>query len=231
MKASQISDRTFRETALFTALSEEQLARMRQGMRVVVLAENENLFDDQQQAERFFLLYRGQVKLFRLSANGAEKIIKIIDPGELFATAVMFMETRLYPVCADATRESVVLSFDSRQFLDILKESPETCFRVLADMSRRLFNQVAEIDSLCLNTASGRLVRYLLNQVPEGNVGPCRFQLGARKRVLASRLSIQPETFSRILGKLRKRGLIEVEDKTICIPDVEALREYGTTEA
>jgi CRP-like cAMP-binding protein len=41
--------------------------------------------------------------------------------------------------------------------------------------------------------------------------------------VIASRLSIQPESFSRILRNMQKSGLIKVEGSTIHIANVEAL--------
>ncbi|MBF0284790.1 MAG: Crp/Fnr family transcriptional regulator [Magnetococcales bacterium] len=211
---------------LFAALTDEQLVAVVKGMRRIRLEEGENLFDDQTRADRFFLLRDGQIKLFRLSASGGEKVLEIIRPGDLFATAVMFSEEKQYPVSADALRPSEVFSFDNKTFMETLRHSPETCFRMMAEMSRRLRRQVVEIDSICLQSAVSRLINYLLEQAPSG-VRSAVIQLDSPKNIIASRLSIQPETFSRVLRNLKRRGFVEVDNKTIEIADLEALRDFG----
>jgi CRP/FNR family transcriptional regulator, dissimilatory nitrate respiration regulator len=226
MPRSESDEQILQKNTLFSALTPEQVNQVREGMRVVQLKGNKNLFDTSSKADRFFILAKGQVKLFRLSPNGTEKIVDIIKPGESFATAVMFMEAKEYPLSADTLKESRILAFRNKPLLDILRKSPETCFRMMAHMSRRLRWQLAEIDKLSLQTAPDRLVIFLLDHVKRtaGNVG--EVVLDAPKRVIASRLSIQPETFSRILKKLNGLDLIQVKGQTISIPNVTALEEF-----
>ncbi|MEO5365188.1 MAG: Crp/Fnr family transcriptional regulator [Magnetococcus sp. WYHC-3] len=197
---------------------------MRGSMRVVHLAEGETLFLEQDPAHRFFFLHLGQIKLFRLAPGGQEKVIGIVKPGETFATPVMFMEAPNYPVSAEATQTSRVLSFSNSDFLDLLRASTETCFRLMADMSRRMRCQVVEIDGLSLRSASARLVRFLLDELEEDGQ---TVVLQAPKRLIALRLSIQPETFSRLLGRLRRQGLIEVDNRTIRVLDAAALEAFA----
>ncbi|MBF0309401.1 MAG: Crp/Fnr family transcriptional regulator [Magnetococcales bacterium] len=211
---------------LFTALSPAQLHLVTKSMRPLRLHAQEILFDAQQEADRFFLLRRGQIKLFRLSANGDEKIIELVRPGMVFAVAVMFMERKTYPVAAEAVQDCELLSFDNRLFLSILRESSETCFRMMGHMSLRLRCQVGEIDSLCLQSASGRLANYLLDLLPDDDLTSCTVVLDASKRLIASRLSIQPETLSRLLAKMVRLGLIRVNERSVDILDVEQLRRY-----
>ena len=92
-------------------------------------------------------------------------------------------------------------------------------------MSRRLRWQLAEIDKLSLQTAPTRLSTFLLDHLKSTGDNIGKVDLDAPKQVIASRLSIQPETFSRILRKLSNRGLIKVKGQTITIPDVAALTD------
>jgi CRP/FNR family transcriptional regulator, dissimilatory nitrate respiration regulator len=226
MKKRDEYDKILKGISLFSALTKEQLADVKKSMRVVKLKGNQPIFDTETEADRFFVLVDGQIKLYRLFRNGSEKIIEIIRPGEVFASAVMFMEIDNYPVCADSLQESVLLSFNNKQFISILKESPETCLRMMATMSQRLRRQLTEIDKLYLKSAHKRLLNYLVEhmKIVSDNVGIVK--LDSPKRVVASNLSIQPETFSRALKKLNEENLIAVEGRLIHIPDVAKIHFY-----
>lgn len=58
---------------------------------------------------------------------------------------------------------------------------------------------------------------------------PAQIQLPASKHLIASRLNLTPESFSRILHLLTEAGLIRVEKKTILILDPIRLQNYGRT--
>jgi CRP-like cAMP-binding protein len=76
-----------------------------------------------------------------------------------------------------------------------------------------------------LHNATYRLVVYLLDQLPEGALELSSIHLSANKSIIASRLSIQPETFSRILLRMSKQGLIDVQGNDITLLDVKGLRQ------
>jgi len=211
--------------ALFEALDDEQLASILKSSKVISLAARKTLFEKGVPAEYFYLLKSGQVKLYCLSAEGDEKVIEIINPSETFAEAIMFMPKHIFPVCAEAIKDSELYSFDMKQFREILENSKETCFRLLATMGRQLHGKITDIDNLTLHNASYRLVVYLLEQLPEGALALSSIHLGATKSIIASRLSIKPETFSRILLRMNKQGLIEVHGNDITLVDVKGLRE------
>ena len=214
-----------RNVGLFAALDENQMATIAAATRLVKLAENDSLFQHGQVAEDFFLVLQGQIKLFRLSEGGDEKVIEIITPGRLFAEAVMFMDRQVYPVNAEAVQATELLAISSRVFTRLLRESVDTCFRVMGVMSQRLHRHLNEIDSLTLHNATYRLVSYLLNEAAHSNRDQPSLQLNTPKHVVASRLSIQPETLSRILSRLSKQSLIEVRGSHIEVLDYDGLLE------
>ena len=220
-----VDDQLLRRCYLFTDLPPKDLETVKRGMGVVKLEDGESLFHFGEKADRFFFLVQGRIKLFRVSAEGMEKVFDIILPGRMFAEAVMFMSQKAYPVNTTAIGPTKALSFDSSVFMGILEANPKLAFKLMAAMSRKLHGLINEIDQLTLQNATFRLASYLLNQIPAGEEGAAEVSLLAPKRVIASRLSIQPETFSRLLGRLTKQGLIRVSDQRVAIPDVEALRE------
>jgi len=221
-----VDEQELRGIYLFASLTPEELEIMSRAVRIVRLSEGERLFDFGQPARQFFYVRSGEIKLFRNSPDGGEKVIEIIRSGETFAEAVMFMEkTDGYPVSAEAIVAAELLAFEQKAMLDILKSSVPACFRLMADMSRRLRRHVDEIDRLTLHSATFRLVAFLLEQIPAGVLESPELHLTTPKHVIASRLGIQPETFSRILARLARDGYITVHGQNIVLKDIGALRE------
>jgi len=220
-------DKELRQLYLFAGLSDQELAQIKQGIRQIELQEGEYLFKHGQQAERFFMLKEGHIKLLRLSFDGGEKVFEVISPGQTFAEAIMFMPNASYPVTAQAINNSLLLAFENKALIEILKESSDTCFQIMFHMSKRLHMWINEIDHLTLQNATYRLLNYLLYQIPEEHKNAYEINFPIPKHVIASRLSMTPETFSRILKCLNKEGLIKVKGKMIQIPNIDRLRLYS----
>jgi CRP-like cAMP-binding protein len=212
-----------RETYLFSVLDDQQLARVEGMSRRVHLEEGEQLFRIGDEAKNFFLVLEGQVKLFRISLSGNEKVIELIKQGNTFAEALMFMERPAYPVNCSALVPTELLAIDSQGFLNLLRESMDTCFRVMGDMSMRLRHLIKEIDDLTLQTATGRVAGYLWGQFEIKGRKKLEFDLDAPKGVLASRLSVKPETFSRILHSFMDEGLVKIKGGHVVILDPDGL--------
>ncbi|MHB8347193.1 MAG: Crp/Fnr family transcriptional regulator [Acidiferrobacterales bacterium] len=217
-----------RRAPLFAQVDDTQLATLANIMQQVELAPGEMLFTHGQTAERFFFVRSGRVKLFRLSPEGQEKIIEVVEPGQTFAEAVMFMGTQgHYPVNAQSMNDTRLYAFDQKQFLKVLSESPEICLGMLSAMSRRLHRLINQIDSLTLQNATYRLAMYLLEHAPQGLAEATEIELTTPKGMIASQLAIQPETFSRILAKFRRLGLIEVNGNHIALRNLRGLRHLA----
>ena len=208
---------------LFARLSDEQLQRVASHGRRVHLSEGESLFEQGDPAERFFLVLSGQIKLYRLSAAGNEKVIEIVLPGHTFAEALMFLDRPRYPVGAMALQPADLISLDAKDFVDMLAGSVQTCFLLMGDMSQRLRGLIQEIDDLSLQSATCRVAGSLLTQAE--SVG--EFELQIPKQTLASRLSVKPETFSRIIKDLSNKGVLKVKGSRVRIHDRSALQEIA----
>jgi CRP-like cAMP-binding protein len=169
----------------------------------------------------------GHIKLLRLSLEGDEKVFEVIAPTQTFAEAIMFMPNSVYPVSAQAIEPTSLLAFENKILVEILKESSDTCFRLMFHMSRRIRHWINEVDNLTLQNATYRLISYILYHIPNDHQDSYEFNLPIPKQVIASRLSIKPETFSRILNSLCQEGLLTVTGRTIHIHQVEKLRLYS----
>jgi CRP-like cAMP-binding protein len=213
-----------RSHPLFSRLTSRQVSRVSRGARALHLRQGERLFEYGQAAERSFLVARGLLKLHRLSPEGAEKIIELTPAGSLFAEALLFLDNPHYPLSAEALTASEVLALDNKILRSVLEESTAACLWVNMALNRWVERLLDEINALTLQNATLRVVNYLLRLLPEGGGNGMEITLPAAKHLIASRLSVTPETLSRILNNLNARGLISVHREIIRIHDVNALR-------
>lgn len=212
---------------LFTAFDPEQFERLAASSQVVHLKAGEFLFQRGDPARAFYVVLHGLVTLGMQSRAGEEKILAVFGPGQSFAEALMFMQAPAYPVAARANEDSLLIQVSNRDFLAALRDSPDTCFRLLGIMSQRLHQQVQEIEELSLESAGNRLARHLLRRVVVEPDGRLRVRIEEKKQELAARLAIKPETLSRLLKSLGEAGLIQADGRDIVIPDRTRLEQYG----
>lgn len=185
---------------------------------------NEVLFHQGDVADRFYLLLNGQVKLTRLLFAGQEKLVEVIHSGQSFAEALLFTGEKHYPVTCSSLKISNLISIDGTHYRHLLEEQPKICLDLLANLSIRLHQRLDEIDTLTVGNANRRVVHFLCQEHDSSSND--QIQLSVSKRLIASRLGIQPETFSRILHKLICEGLIVVERRNIRVIDRVSLENY-----
>jgi CRP-like cAMP-binding protein len=101
---------------------------------------------------------------------------------------------------------------------------------MIAGLSRRLHQLVGDLEAYSMRSGTERVIGYLLSTGAEGvpDKGACDVTLPTTKGVVASRLNLTQEHFSRILHDLTSAGLIKVQGRTVHIVDVERLRGHST---
>jgi CRP/FNR family transcriptional regulator, dissimilatory nitrate respiration regulator len=171
----------------------------------------------------FHLVVYGQVKLAFTSPQGVEKVVEIIRPGQSFGEALMLLD-KPYVVFAQALSDSMLLHIAKQAVFEELGPNP-FARRMIAGLARRLHGLVRDVEAYTLRSGEERFIGYLLAELPEGVAdGAADVNLTPGKSVLASRLNMTPEHFSRILHELAADGLIEVNGRSIRVPDVARLR-------
>ena len=210
---------------LFKELAGDELDRIAASTEQVRAARSEILFRRGDPALGFYIIVFGQVKLAFSSAQGIEKVVDLIDPGQSFGEAVMFME-RPHVVTAQALSDSMLLYIARETVFEELERDPRFVRRMIAGLSSRLHRLMSDVESDSLHSGTQRIIGYLLRDSEDNpeSKGALEVTLSATKGVIASRLSLTQESFSRILHGLSVRGLIEVRGRSIYIPDVAKLR-------
>ncbi len=214
-----------RAVPLFMDLEDNDFLQVVEGTNEIILQRGEPLFGQHQAATDFFFVVKGKIKISLLSVDGTEKVVDMINEGSTFAEAIIFKGLNGYPVNADALMDSVVLKINAKKYMDVLSRSTDACFKVISSLSARTHWLMKEMERLSLHNASYRLIAFLLEQVTEDANESIEVTLSAPKHVIASRLSITPETLSRTLKSLTKQGLLSVHENHIILNNPDELRQ------
>jgi len=208
---------------LFNGLEADEIARLARGSREITATRGDILFHKGDTPTGFHLIVYGQIKLAFTSPEGGEKVVDIVGQGQTFGEAVMFMD-KPFMVYAQALADSLLLHISKNAILDELDKDPKLGRKMIAGLSMRLHHLINDVESYSLHSGRQRIIGYLLREYPNGGERSVTVTLPTNKGVIASRLNLTQEHFSRILHELSEKGLIVVEGRKIHIPDVEKLR-------
>ena len=223
MGPHRVHQQILRSLHLFEPLSEEQLDELLESSQLLNLEKGDTLFIQGEKAQSFYFIISGCVKIYRLTPDGQEKIFEVIGDRQTFAEAMMLMDTPNYVASAQAVGPSQLFRFSNAAYMRLLQANQRLTFALIGKLCIRLHQRLNEIDTLTLANASRRVVRFLCQEQEACN-GP--IQLNVPKRLIASQLGIQPETFSRILHRMIDAGVIAMERRNIRILDTPSLVNY-----
>jgi CRP/FNR family transcriptional regulator, dissimilatory nitrate respiration regulator len=218
---------------LFSDIPQAERERLAQGCQLRRLTRGESIFRAGEECEAFHVVVVGQIKLFVSSSNGQEKVIELVGPGRSFAEAMMFLNIP-YILSAQSLADTLLLCVSKQAVFREIERDPRFSLQMLAGISRRLHGLVRDVEGYALHSGMQRLIGYLLRDAQEGrsssktNGGTVTVSLPVSKATVASRLSLTPEYFSRVLHELEAENLIEIDKREIRILDVERLANYGS---
>ena len=212
---------------MFSEMSREELDRIAGATLPVYAEKGEAIVHCGDECTGFHVVVYGQVKLGFTSAQGVEKVVEIVRPGQSFGEALMFLD-KAYVVTVHALADTMLLHVAKHAVLDKLARDASFARRLLSGLARRVHGLIRDVEAYSLRSSQERVIGYLLADVPEKpDGGAAEVHLTPGKSVIASRLNMTPEHFSRILHDLAASGLIDVDGRTVRIPDLEGLRRVA----
>jgi CRP/FNR family transcriptional regulator, dissimilatory nitrate respiration regulator len=209
---------------LFNSLQPNELARITAGTKEIKIAKGETLFRKGDPCVGFHLIVYGQIKLAFTSANGNEKVVEILNQGQSFGEALMFME-KPYIVFAQALADAQLLHIAKDVIFEQIDHHPKLARKMIAGLSMRLHQLIQDVESYSLKSGRERIIGYLLSQIGDATAETTSvtITLPTSKGTIASRLNLTQEHFSRILHELGQEGLIIVRGRQVTLPDLSAL--------
>lgn len=161
----------------------------------------------------FCVLLEGAVRLNKTAPDGREVIVRIIRNGEMFAEVILF-EDENFPVSAVALKQTKIFKIPRTQFLDLLKEEEfrNDFITVIMRKQRYLAERILHLTTYDVEE---RFFRFLEDTYGRKN----SYIIDLNKQDIASAIGTIPETLSRLLSRLRKRGLISWTGKKLTLLD------------
>jgi len=212
----------------FNAMPAEALRWVAGGCYTRAASRGQVLCEKGQSLTGFFVLLSGRIKLSILSADGSERVLEIVLPGQTFAEATAFLD-QACPLHAEALSDARFVFVEMDRLRQAIARWPEVATVMLNIVAQRTQALISDLEACCLHSAAQRVAGLLLRGAETDPLRPDRgtVTLPAAKTVVASRLNLTAETFSRELHGLAHRGLIAVHRREITIPSLRALRSLA----
>ncbi|USF88946.1 Crp/Fnr family transcriptional regulator [Candidatus Endoriftia persephone] len=209
----------------FNGLAQEILEFLEAGASVLAFKRGQLVYDSGSTSAGFYLVMSGQVKQSIFSADGAERVIRIISRGGAFGASTLFTEQPAR-VTTYAMLDGEALVLRRALIREAVQTWPEFADRMLRHMSVKLYGLVGDLETCCLKSATQRVASYLAGIAADKSPHELVIEvtLPAPKSVVASTLDLTPETFSRELHRLSANGLIQVSRNRVAIHDLDRLR-------
>lgn len=203
-----------KNSPIFAGISRQQLGWLMSVGEPLRLARHDWLFRRGERSSRIFILLSGYIKLSIPAERGQEKVIEFLSPGDVFGESALLSG---HCTIADAQALEVcdLVAFATDDVQAAIARVPTFAQQLLTGLSKRFEALFRDIESVSLRSAAQRVAEYLLSQPRVGNLAKLPFH----KRAIASKLGLQPETFSRSLQQLAAEGLISVRGAKVVIHD------------
>ena len=204
-------EKILRNTDFFHWIGDKHLSSLAGISIPKKVGKKQTLFLEGQRGHAMFLLVYGMIQLHKSALDGRDIVIRVIGPGEFFAEVVLFEQDN-YPVSAVALEESLVLMLPRRQIHCLLvDESFRNAFITM--LMRKQRHLTERILNLTLHDAEERFFLFLKEQYG------CReaYNISLSKKDIAAAIFTNPETFSRLIQRLRQSETITWKQKELTL--------------
>jgi CRP/FNR family cyclic AMP-dependent transcriptional regulator len=207
-----------RKLPFFSKLGQDELAEVASRVQERTFGRGEVILLEGEAPRAVYFIVHGQVRIYRLSPEGREQVLKRLGPGEAF-NLVPVLDGGPNPSSAMAWTDVTVYAVERGHFVQMVREHPALAVAVLTDFAAKLRHMTALVEDLSLRTVGARLAKLLLTQAAEGDAAPRRMT----QQEMAAQLGTVREVVGRALAELEREGLIRMERHRIVIVDRSGL--------
>ena len=210
---------------LFKGRDAKTRGRLAGGAALLTVPRGHIVFREGDPCAGLHVVVSGQIKLLLHAGNGHEKVFDVIGADAGFGESALFLDLP-HQVAAEAIIDSQVVLLARTVLLREIAVNSDLAMRVIRVLAQRIRCRTHDIKTYVLFSGTQRVISHLLHEIPDetGVSGEVEVTLSTRKGIIASRLNLTQEHFSRILHGLTSAALIEVEGQRVRIPDVRRLR-------
>ncbi|PWH11767.1 MAG: hypothetical protein DDG60_16455 [Anaerolineae bacterium] len=215
---------TLRSNIFFQGLSDESLNELAGFTTLRRFERGEVLFWEGDPCAGLHIIQTGSVKLFRISPQGRQHILRVIQEGDTCNEVPVF-DGGTNPVNVEALEETTVWVVEANAVQTLMRNDPAFMQKTIHNLSRMLRHLVNMVSEMAFYQVTHRLAR-LIGEIPQEELsgeGPTRWT----QDQLAARLGTVREVVARSLRELERSGAICVENRRIVIRDTEVLQQWA----
>lgn len=203
----------------FDELSDSILKDVAEHMHLREYQRGDVLFWEGDPCEGLHIIEHGGAKIFKLSPQGRQYIVRILQEGDTFSEVPAFDEGT-NPVNVEALETCRVWVIDTQKLHELIMAHPVFAQKVLVNFGKMLRGMVRMVSEMAFYQVTHRLAR-LIAELPQEKSAPHWTQ-----EQLAARLGTVREVVARSLKELERSGAIKVEDRRIQIVDQEIFEQW-----
>lgn len=214
-----------KESTIFSDLTDEQIEAIKRIVKTFHYRKKTIIFHEGDGCKGLYVVKKGHVKLVRISKDGKEQIIDIVDPGGLLGIEILYNASG-YSTTSIAMDDCEVCFISKESFDELLDTYPSIARRMITALSRELDNAYTKIGLLGLMTAKQRIAHLLYTIARDHGFtdGKVKLNLSLSRHEIGELLGITQETSIRLLRSLKDEGIIDIKGKEIIIPSLHRLK-------
>ncbi|MBN1453406.1 MAG: Crp/Fnr family transcriptional regulator [Anaerolineales bacterium] len=205
----------------FDGLDESLLKQVAEHMQLREYERGEALFWEGDPCSGLHIIEQGFVKLYRLSPQGRQYIVRVLQEGDT-CNEVPTFDSGANPVNVEALEPTRVWVIQPDILRELLKVHPEFAQKVIDNLARNLRGLVRMVSEMAFYQVTHRLARLLSEQSPDELSGTPWTQ-----EQLAARLGTVREVVARSLKELERSGAIHMDKRRIAISDPNVLAQWA----
>jgi len=211
---------------IFSELSDEDLEKISKVAMRQMYRKDNMLLIEEEIGSTMFIILDGRVKISRISDDGREVILSILSEGDFFGEmSILDGQTRSANVVT--LEDSEILIIRREDFLQMLHDYPQIAINLLKELAHRLRRSDAQIKSLSLQNATGKVASTLLRIADDSgkiHLGQVEIPRLPPQQDLANMAGTSRETISRVIKSLSERGYLKKIGSKLLILDYETFR-------
>ena len=217
-----------RQISIFSELESEFLEEIYKISRVRKYEKGRIIFMEGEPGEAFFYIKSGLVKISKLSRDGREHILHVLNEGHVFAEVTLFSNTE-YPATAEVLEDAEIGIIKNEDLEKVIKENPDLSLQMIKYLNKRLVEAHMKIRNLALYDTYERTAQALVKLAEDYGKKSSKgvnLDINISRQELANIVGTTRETVIRALTAFKKEHLIGIEKNTITIIDLESLKEW-----
>lgn len=217
-----------KQISVFSGLPEEYLEKIHQISLLRKYGKGRILFMEGEPGEAFFYVKSGLVKISKLSGDGREHILHILNEGHIFAEVTLFSKTE-YPATAEVLEDAEIGIIKNEDLEKLIMENPGLALQLIKYLNKRLVEAHMKIRNLALYDTYGRTAQALLKLAEDYGKRSSKgieLDLNISRQELANIVGTTRETVIRALMAFKKEHSIDIDKNTITIIDPDRVAEW-----